>query len=178
MRRHKKPQEEADLDITSFMNLMIVLVPVLLLNMVFAQTSVLDLKLPLGQQAPGLPNPEETTIDVNILEQGFLVKISVGQFSKVVGDIAKSKDGYNYAELNKVLKEVKKGFPTKKDINLLSMPKIDYQTLVFVMDSVRTFKTNLGVDQDLFPEVSLGDAPFTDAPANGAAPDATAGEAN
>ena len=46
MRRMKKAKKDADLDITSFMNLMIVLVPVLLLNMVFTQTMVLDIKLP------------------------------------------------------------------------------------------------------------------------------------
>ncbi len=38
-----------DLDITPFMNLMIVLVPVLLLNMVFAHTSVLELNFPTGE---------------------------------------------------------------------------------------------------------------------------------
>ncbi len=36
--------KEAELDITAFMNLMIVLVPVLLLSMVFTQNAVLDLK--------------------------------------------------------------------------------------------------------------------------------------
>src|SRR5690606_10504089 len=41
-RRHKR--EAADLDVTSFMNLMIILVPVLLISMVFARTMVLDLK--------------------------------------------------------------------------------------------------------------------------------------
>jgi len=40
MRRHKRPQEEAELNVTSFMNLMIVLVPVLLMNMVFSQVAV------------------------------------------------------------------------------------------------------------------------------------------
>ncbi|MBT8148380.1 MAG: biopolymer transporter ExbD, partial [Gammaproteobacteria bacterium] len=38
--------EEADLDITPFMNLMIVLVPVLLLSMVFTRITVIDLQLP------------------------------------------------------------------------------------------------------------------------------------
>lgn len=152
---------------------MIVLVPVLLLNMVFAQMSVLDLKLPLGDSAPGQPNPEDVAIDVNILEQGFLVKVSVGNIGKVVGDIAKGKDGYDYAELNKVLQEVKKGFPEKKDINLLSMPDVDYQTLVFVMDAVSSYKTVVAaseVNAVLFPEVSLGDAPFENKPAEGEEP--------
>ena len=46
-RKHRRLRSEADLDITPFMNLMIVLVPVLLLNMVFAHTSVLELNFPV-----------------------------------------------------------------------------------------------------------------------------------
>ena len=45
-RRLRRPQEAADLDITAFMNLMIVLVPILLINMIIAHTSVLELNFP------------------------------------------------------------------------------------------------------------------------------------
>ncbi len=58
MRRHKRIKEEAELNVTSFMNLMIVLVPVLLMNMVFSQLAVLDLRPllshSLGQQMKSL----------------------------------------------------------------------------------------------------------------------------
>ena len=57
MRRHKKIREEAELNVTSFMNLMIVLVPVLLLNMVFSQLSVLDLRLPAPDQPDAVIDP-------------------------------------------------------------------------------------------------------------------------
>ena len=46
MRIRRNTRTEADLDITSFMNLMIILVPVLLMSMVFSHITVLDLKLP------------------------------------------------------------------------------------------------------------------------------------
>ncbi|MQP53880.1 biopolymer transporter ExbD, partial [Flavobacterium sp. LMO9] len=42
IKRRKAIIAEAELDITSFMNLMIVLVPVLLLSLVFAQIRVLN----------------------------------------------------------------------------------------------------------------------------------------
>ena len=42
----EKGIDEAELDVTAFMNLMIVLVPVLLLSMTFTQISVLEIKLP------------------------------------------------------------------------------------------------------------------------------------
>ena len=49
--RRKRPTKQvAELDITSFMNLMIVLVPVLLMMMVFSRITVLELSLPqLGE---------------------------------------------------------------------------------------------------------------------------------
>ena len=45
--------EAAELDVTPFMNLMIVLVPVLLLSMVFTHTTVIDLNFPSGENAAG-----------------------------------------------------------------------------------------------------------------------------
>lgn len=167
MRRHRKPQQEADLDITSFMNLMIVLVPVLLLNMVFAQTAVLDLKLPLGD-TPGANDPNSTSIEVTIRPTGMQVTVAASGASRLIGDITKKGDDYDYEQLNKILQEVKKGFPDKKDLVLLSSPEISYQTLVSTMDAARSYETVVVtsvVDAVLFPEVSLGDAPELTAPA-------------
>ena len=160
MRRHKRIKQEADLDITSFMNLMIVLVPVLLLNMVFAQTAVLDLKLPLGDSVGGA-NPEDVSVEVTIRKTGMQVVVAAGGASRLVGDIPKIAEQHNYQELSTVLQQVKKSFPQKKDVVLLSTPEIHYQTLVAVMDTARTYETVVVtsvVDAVLFPEVSLGDA--------------------
>ena len=160
MRRHKRIKQEADLDITSFMNLMIVLVPVLLLNMVFAQTAVLDLKLPLGDSVGGV-NPEDVSVEVTIRAVGMQVVVAAGGASRLVGDIPSLNNAQNYKKLSEVLQQVKKSFPEKKDVVLLSTPSIDYQTLVAVMDTTRSFETVVAasvVDAVLFPEVSLGDA--------------------
>ncbi len=160
MRRHKRIKQEADLDITSFMNLMIVLVPVLLLNMVFAQTAVLDLKLPLGDSVGGA-NPEDVSVEVTIRNTGMQVVVAAGGASRLVGDIPKVSDVHDYKKLSEVLQQVKKGFPDKKDVVLLSSPEVNYQTLVEIMDTSRSFETVVAasvVDAVLFPEVSLGDA--------------------
>ena len=45
-RKHRRLVQPVELDITAFMNLMIVLVPVLLLSMVFTQNAVLELNFP------------------------------------------------------------------------------------------------------------------------------------
>ena len=160
MRRHKRIKQEADLDITSFMNLMIVLVPVLLLNMVFAQTAVLDLKLPLGDSVGGV-NPEDVSVEVTVRTTGMQVVVAAGGASRLVGDIPAIAKKQDYKKLSEVLQQVKKSFPEKKDVVLLSSPNVDYQTLVAVMATSRTFETVVAasvVDAVLFPEVSLGDA--------------------
>ena len=160
MRRHRRIKQEADLDITSFMNLMIVLVPVLLLNMVFAQTAVLDLKLPLGDFIGGA-NPEDVSVEVTIRTTGMQVIVAAGGGSRLVGDIPVVANKQNYKKLSEVLQQVKKSFPEKKDVVLLSTPNVNYQTLVAVMDTSRVFETVVAasvVNAVLFPEVSLGDA--------------------
>lgn len=172
MRRHKRIKQEADLDITSFMNLMIVLVPVLLLNMVFAQTSVLDLKLPLGDSL-GNVSPEDVSVEVTIRKTGMNVVVAAGGASRVVGIIPTVENAHNYKKLSEVLQQVKKSFPDKKDVVLLSAPEVDYQTLVAVMDTSRSFETVVVtsvVDAVLFPEVSLGDAEALEQNAPGVTP--------
>jgi len=70
-RRHRKQQTDADLDITPFLNLMIVLVPVLLLSMVFSQTAVLELRFSDGTSVPPVENSEELRLHV-ILQGDYL----------------------------------------------------------------------------------------------------------
>ena len=50
----------------------------------------------------------------------------------------------------------------KKDILILSQPDTSYQTIVRSMDTVRSFKAVVAasvVEAELFPAISLGDAP-------------------
>lgn len=163
MRRQRRIQEEAELNVTSFMNLMIVLVPVLLMNMVFSQLAVLDLKLPLGDQ-PGAVNPEDVSLEVIIRKQGFEITRTYQEKSESLATLPKKDGDYDYSGLSSALVDIKKnpGFEDKKDISLLSEADIDYQTLITVMDSVRIYPAVVAaslVDATLFPEISLGDAP-------------------
>ena len=59
-------------------------------------------------------------------------------------------------------------YPDKKEATLLLEPDIPYDLLVQVMDAVRIVEQRQGtilVQAELFPDVSIGDAPATDAPA-------------
>jgi biopolymer transport protein ExbD len=63
-RRKNDPRKNVpDLDITTFLNLMVVLIPFLLLSAVFSQITVLQLNLP-GAGAAGNPNKKTFEVEV------------------------------------------------------------------------------------------------------------------
>lgn len=161
-RKHRRLQSEPDLDITPFMNLMIVLVPVLLLNMVFAHTSVLELNFPTGESlTPG--QVEELQIQVVIHADRLVVADNQGG---VIKAIAQSKGEHDFAVLKDVMKEIKSRVPDKKDVIIMPSQETSYQVLVSVMDTVRAYDAVVAgslVEAELFPEISLGDAPVAEA---------------
>ena len=168
MRRHKRLKEEAELNVTSFMNLMIVLVPVLLLNMVFSQLAVLDLRLPTGDQNdPAVINPEDVTLEVTIRKTGFVISRTYMEQTESLKELPKIGDKFDFEGLSSALQDVKKNpiFADKTDIVLLPESDVDYQTLVTVMDTARIYPAVVAaslVDAVLFPDISLGDAESTE----------------
>lgn len=162
-RRHTR--EDADLDVTSFMNLMIILVPVLLISMVLARTTVLDLKLPgLADTQSAADEEPLQQLELVIRENYFAINYPAGMRLKQVDKTSTGE--HDYKTLSLVLQEVKRALEEKnidkKEIIILSEKNTDYQTLVTVMDTARSFKAVVAasvVDAELFPEISLGDAP-------------------
>ena len=159
--RKFKHQEAADLDVTAFMNLMIVLVPVLLLSMVFTHSTVIDLNFPAGEGAADAFDPDLVHLEVVIKGETLVVADGRGGTIKT---IPKVEGVFDFAELSLVMQELKRRMPEKQDITVLLEQKTDYQTLVTIMDKVRSYPTvqNLQVvHAELFPVISLGDAPPT-----------------
>lgn len=171
IKRRTNRHEEKELDITSFMNLMIVLVPVLLMSMVFAHTTVLDLKLPdlAAGPAAGQESQDqqlELVIYPDYMDLNYPAGVRLKRIDKTEGE-------YDYKLLSTVLQEVKRQLREKgvqkKDIMVLSQPDTDYQTIVSVMDTVRSFQAIVAADvvnAELFPDISLGDAPLAEEGAN------------
>lgn len=176
MRKRRYRKQEADLDITSFMNLMIILVPVLLMSMVFSHVTVLDLKLPdlSSSSEPSQDDEKNETLELVILPDELVVNYPAGVPLKRLPKILDEESGkkiYDYKLLSDVLQEVKRQLKEKgkekKDILILSQPDTDYQTLVKSMDTVRSFKAvhvASVVDAELFPVISLGEAPVDNLP--------------
>ncbi|MFE8069821.1 biopolymer transporter ExbD [Marinobacteraceae bacterium S3BR75-40.1] len=157
-RRHRRLQSEAELDITAFMNLMIVLVPVLLLSMVFAHTTVLQLNFP-ELDGSAADQAEQLQLQVIILDDKLVVADSQGGVIKQIPDQEKQHD---YKLLAQVMKDVKARLPDKKDVTIMAKQDTSYQTLITVMDTVRSYEAVVAgsvVDAELFPEISIADAP-------------------
>ncbi len=156
--RRLQHKEAADLDVTPFMNLMIVLVPVLLLSMVFTHTTIIELNFPAGEAA-GEIDPENVHLEVIVRNDRLIVADGRGGTIKAIPMV----DGvHDYERLSLIMQEVKRRMPEKRDIAVLLQADTDYQTLVFVMDRVRSYKAVQGLDvveAELFPVISLGDSP-------------------
>ena len=165
MRKRRRPRNnEAELDITAFMNLMIVLVPVLLLGMVFSQITVVDIQLPPdADNGDGAADNQQIEL---LIRQDFMrVDYPRGIELKRIPQTPAGE--HDFAMLSLVLQEVKRQLREKgiekQSITLLSEPDIDYQTIITAMDTVRSFKALVAasvVDAALFPEISFGDAPL------------------
>ena len=157
--RAARHAEAADLDVTPFMNLMIVLVPVLLLSMVFTHTTVIDLNFPSGEAAAGEFEPDLVHLEVVVATDELRVADGRGG---VIKRLPMVEGQHDYNQLSLVMQELKRRIPEKEDITVLLEQATDYQTLVTVMDRVRSYPTVQGIDvvqAELFPVISLGDSP-------------------
>lgn len=149
----------AELEITVFMNLMVILVPFLLITAVFSRTAVLELYLPGAGSAP--VETEQPVFQLEITVRQDRIEVgdrNVGAF----GVYPNGADGYDYDALSEKLAEIKADYPAKTDASILLEPGIAYDTLVQVMDRVRiaeSVEDGEVVRSDLFPDISIGDAP-------------------
>jgi len=138
-------------------DMMTILVVFLIFSAVFTRTNILELNLPAANQAvPDLP-------------QGLQLEVIVRKDRIDVADrgtgllktLATTGAKYDFVGLSQFLQLVKSKYPDKTDASILLEPEISYDTLVQTMDTVRVFQTpGTGISYgDLFPDVSVGDAP-------------------
>ncbi len=160
--RHRQ-KTDAELDITAFMNLMIVLVPILLLGMVFSRITVVDVVLPPPASGQ-MSEADKQAVELVIREDSMRVDYPRGVLLKRIPMTEQGE--HDFQLLSLVLQEVKRQLREQgieqQGITILSEPGVDYQTIVHAMDTVRSFKALVAasvVDAALFPEIAFGDAP-------------------
>jgi biopolymer transport protein ExbD len=148
----------ADLDVTAFINLMVVLVAFFLSSVTYFQFSSLELKIPPAAEDAANPGQNlalEITIRKDALEIG-------DRNSGLIRRIDNTAGAYDYKALNEFLRQIKSRFPDKTEATILAEANIPYDVLIKTMDATRTYvMANPGkiAYAELFPDLSIGDAP-------------------
>ena len=159
IRRHRAQREiQAEIDFTPFMNLMIALTPVLLMSIVFAHTTVIDLDFPAS--GGGVEDVQDLHLEIIVRADALVVADGTGG---VIKSLPATGGHHDFEQLALVMQEMKKRVPDKREVTILLEPGTDYQTLVSVMDRVRSHHRMMVtkfVEAELFPMISLGDAPI------------------
>lgn len=161
--RPRKRVPESELDVTVFFNLMVILIPFLLINAVFAQVTALQLNLP-GEAVEGA-SAEETkkpfVLEVLIYQDRY--EVVDRQSGTTLSVLENTEDGeHDRAALRNVLAQLKAAAPEINDITILSEDDTSYELLIYTMDSVRyrlETVNNTAIRRNLFPDIAIGSAP-------------------
>lgn len=167
--RNRTRSTEAELDITSFMNLMVILIPFLLLNAVFTQVAVLKVNLPKAGDAVTADEPKQKLVlEVLVYSNRIVV---ANRHSGPLRTFPHQDKAPDYVALNNYLREVKTQNPLVSEATILLEPETSYETLIKTMDAVRILQSEVNgkpTKYALFPDVGIGDAPADPAPGGAA----------
>ncbi|MCW9014705.1 MAG: biopolymer transporter ExbD [Gammaproteobacteria bacterium] len=157
--KRKYIQEAVELNITAFMNLMVILVPFLLITAVFSRITVLELNLPPAGAKAAQQETVKLQLEMVIRENSFDIQDArLGLIKR----IERKGDDTNWKNFTNIMVEIKSRFPDEQSITLLLERKINYKTLIQVMDHVRSadiVQVATLETVELFPNISIGDAP-------------------
>jgi biopolymer transport protein ExbD len=161
----RRTKEPVEIDMTTFLNLMVVLVPFLLITAVFSRITIVELSLP--SSASGAPQPEPAfRVEVVVRQTG----LELTNGTAVIATIPKLDEEYDLQTLSDYLVSLKRDNPDEDSASVLLEPYIPYDYLIQVMDVVRSVELppeDDPRDQDeeqvtrvaLFTDISVGDAP-------------------
>ena len=161
MKVRRLRKEAAHLEITAFINLIVVLVPFLLSTAVFTRLSVIDLALP-AQTNGQLEQLKAEDLKLEIVVRADALEVG-DRIGGLIQRIPATPTGPDVRALQTLMQQIKTKFPDKADATVLAEPNTPYDTLVRVMDVVRAGHLAQGdklVKAELFPNISIGDAPL------------------
>ncbi|MGB5334621.1 MAG: biopolymer transporter ExbD [Woeseiaceae bacterium] len=162
-RRHhykRRTKENAyEIDVTTFLNLMVILVPFLLITAVFSRLTIVELNLPSTAGGPA-NNQDSFRVEVIVRDAG--IEISNG--SATIASIPKKEGEYDFETLSDFMVELKLDYPKHDAASVLMETQIPYDYLIQVMDIVRSVEKPIEDTEEyelfaLFSEISVGDAP-------------------
>lgn len=150
---------------TTFLNLMVVLVPFLLITAVFSRITIVELSLPSSNSGAASQEPS-FRVEVVVRDEGL--ELTNGK--DIIAAIPKVESDYDLATLSEYLLSLKRDYPDKDDASVLLEPEIPYDYLIQVMDVVRSAELPLDEPSDepdapkfqrvaLFTNIAIGEAP-------------------
>ncbi len=150
-KRRRNRETEAQLDLTAFMNLMVIMIPSLLINAVFTQVNVLNVDQPgdgAPQSASAAVKPP-LTLDIGVYPDKIVINNrGQGQIKEI--------SGHDFAQLNAALVDVKKQYPAVSSATLRIDEAVTYQDIISTIDAVRIVESKqTGNSYALFPNVQL-----------------------
>ena len=168
--RRRTKESAHEIDVTTFLNLMVVLVPFLLITAVFSRLTIVELNLPSSAGGPSSAN-EGFMPEVIVREAG--IEISNGRI--IIASIPNTEEGeFDLVTLSDYLVELKQTYPQQNAASVLMEARIPYDYLIQVMDIVRSVQLPLEDETGdqilaegepqyelvaLFSEIAVGDAP-------------------
>ncbi len=155
----RRTGDPAELDMTTFLNLMVVLVPFLLITAVFSRITIVELSLP---SSSGGSTPSDSSFRVEVIVREGGLEITNGTVA--IAAIPKSDSEYDLERLSEFVMSLKRDHPDANDASVLLEPHIEYDHLIQVMDVVRSAELPGTDDQEptrvaLFTDIAIGDAP-------------------
>lgn len=162
MRKHHyrlQGKEAMELNITTFLNLMVVLVPFLLITAVFSRMAVIELNLPSSTSGPA----SELGFRPEVIVRELGLEITNGK--QIIAAIPKVDGEYDLATLGKYMQSLKGDYSEVDAASVLVEPQVPYDYLIQVMDVVRSVDIpdetaeNGFVRVALFPAIAVGEAP-------------------
>jgi len=161
-RRHhykRRTKDAHELDVTTFLNLMVVLVPFLLITAVFSRLTIVELNLP---SSAGGASASEQGFRPEVIVREKFIEISNG--ASVIATIPNVGEDYDLQTLTDFMIELKREYPEQDSASVLMEKHIPYDYLIQVMDIVRSVEILQDSTDEyelfaLFTEISVGDAP-------------------
>ena len=161
-RRHhykRRTKTAAELDVSTFLNLMVVLVPFLLITAVFSRLAIVELNLP---SSSGGSTADEPAFRVEVIVREAGLEITNG--TALIASIPKKDGEYDLPNLSDYMMSLKREYPDHDAASVLLEPNIPYDYLIQVMDVVRSVEIAVNGEEEfqlfaLFTEISVGEAP-------------------
>ena len=157
-RNHARYKGRNDINIVPMLDIFTILLFFLIFTAVFSKTHIVEMNLPAQSSEP-LQIPEGLVLEIVVRKDGLMVQ---DKNSGPLQPFPNTAGGYDFDGLNAYLTRVKGRFPEMKAATVLLEQNIPYDTIIATMDAVKSFEGTLDGQPargELFPQISLGDAP-------------------